>query len=125
MRNTFTLLVEFRGDIRGNEQRLVKDQITAYAEKQDIQCFGYESDNTGTYAFMAHPDYIDEPKDRYELEGFKLTLEPWLIQHQDIDSFTLQPITELSDLFPRIGESPTQATENQTTRDRFFRGIRE
>ena len=62
MRKTFTLLVEFRGDMRGHEQRKVTQQIQNFAEQQDIQTFGYESGSTGTYAFMAHPDYIDQRK---------------------------------------------------------------
>ena len=78
MRQTFTLLVEF--SMRVHEQRLVTDQIKAFAEKQDIQTFGFESDNKGTYAFMAHPDYIDERKDQYEIDMFKRSIEPWLLQ---------------------------------------------
>ena len=119
MRKTFTLLVEFRGDMRGHEKRKVAETLQMFAEQQDIQTFGYEDANLGQYALMAHPEYIDKRKDDYELRTFRATLEPLLSRHKDIDSFTLQPVTGLSELFPKTGASPPQpVSRNITNRDK-------
>lgn len=122
MRKTFTLLVEFRGDMQGYEQLKVAMQIQAFAEQQDIQTFGFEDGDTGTYAFMANPVLVDEKEDSYKVGVLRGTLDSWLMLNQDIDSFTLQPITELSELFPRIGDSPLQP-ENLTNRNKLFKAI--
>ena len=112
MRNTFTLLVEFREDMRGYEQLKVAIKIQAFAEKQDIQTLGHESSNSGIYAFMAHPVLVDEKEDNYKVEVFRGTLDSWLMLNQDIDSFTLQPVTELGELFPRVSDGEVEQVTN-------------
>jgi len=124
MRQTFTLLVEFRGDLRGREQRKVAEDIKAFAEQQDFQTFGYESGDSGTYAFMAHPDLIDLRRDSYEVGAFRRVLELWIKQQKDIQSYTLQAITEVSQLFPRIGDRQGETSENLSSKDKFFKAIR-
>ncbi len=112
MRNTFTLLVEFREDMRGYDQLKVAIQMQAFAEKQDIQTFGYESSNNGIYAFMAHPVLVNEKEDSYKVEVFRGTLDSWLMLNQDIYSFTLEPVTELSELFPRTSDDEVEQLTN-------------
>ena len=110
--------------MRGYEQLKIAIQIQAFAEKQDIQTFGYESSNSGVYVFMAHSVLVDEKEDSYKVEVFRETLDSWLMLNQDIDSFTLQPITELSDLSPKIGNSETeQAADITDLRGRFPKTI--
>ncbi len=112
MRNTFTLLVEFRDDMWGYEQLKVAIQIQAFAEKQDIQTFGYESGNSGIYVFMAHPVLVNEKEDGYKIEVFRETLDSWLMLNQDINSFTLQPVTELGEQFPRVSNGEVEQVTN-------------
>jgi len=100
MRQTFTLLVEFRGDMRGYEQLKVAIQIQVFAEQQDMQAFGDESGSRGIYTFMTYPELVHEKDDDYKVWVFRETLNSWLMHHQDIDSFTLQPVTDLSEFIP-------------------------
>ena len=124
MRYTFTLLVEFRGDMRGHEQKQVSEQVQEFASQQGIQTFSLEEGSTGTYAFMAFPDLIDERKDHYEIDGLRRSIELWLSQHQDIVIFDLKPITELSEVMPKVSSSNTSSTtDNQTPRDKLFAAI--
>lgn len=101
MRTTFTLEVEFRGDMRGQEKRDVTEALQWFAAEHGIQTFGYEDNNIGCYAFMAHPDCIDEAMDGYGVLVFRDVLEPWLSNHLDIKRHTIHALLEQSDIFPR------------------------
>jgi len=122
MRHSFTLSVGFREDIRGKEQTKVSDQIQEFAANQDIQSFVLEDGNTGTFVFMARPDLIDERKDYYEIDGLRRSIESWLQQHQDIDTFTLQPITDVNEILPKLDDAELiTALEGHTPSGTFFK----
>ena len=121
MRHTFTLLIGFREDLRGTEQRHVSDQIQDFAAKQDIQSFVLEND---TFTFMARPDLVDVLKDYYEVDGLRHSFKPWLDKHPFINTFELKPITDVSQVLPKVGDAaPEPVIKSLTIRGKFFRAI--
>ena len=106
MRHTFTLVIEFGGDVRGRNKRFITDRVKQLAGEQDMHAFGYEG---GTLAFFARPDLVDERKDQYEVGAFRQVLGRWLERFQqtndDVVGFEFGAVADMDAITPRVGRS--------------------
>jgi len=105
MRHSFTLQLEYGGELRGSEKQQLKDEITTLSTVQGMLSFGYEDDAFGRYAFFSVPTIVELHKDYYELSTFRLLLEKWLNNHPMVEQFESSQLFELSQISPKANDS--------------------